>query len=103
MSLIASQNDRKLQIFACCSKNTGDGIRTGAEADAYIRSLKFSGMTALGTAIEERVILPFVVQRAQNHTLSKPVLVSTLPPAVQIIYLSSSWCQSTQLAAFIQV
>ena len=34
-------------------------------------------MTALGTAIEERVILPFVVQRAQNHTLSKPVLVST--------------------------
>ena len=62
---------------AWCSKKTGDGIRTGAEADAYIRSLNFSGMTALGTAIEERVILPFVVQRAQQHTLSKPVLVSS--------------------------
>ena len=34
-------------------------------------------MTALGTAIEERVIKPFVVQPAQQHMLSKPVLVRT--------------------------
>ncbi len=61
---------------ACCSSKTGDGIRSAAEADAYIRSLKFSGMTALGTAIEQRVITPFVVQPAQQHRLSKPVLVS---------------------------
>ena len=57
------------------SSKTGDGIRSAAEADAYIRSLKFSGMTALGTAIEQRVITPFVVQPAQQHLLSKPVLV----------------------------
>ena len=32
-------------------------------------------MTPLGTAIEQRVITPFVVQPAQQLALSKPVLV----------------------------
>ena len=62
----------------CRSPAMGDGIRSAAEAEAYIRSLKFSGMTALGTAIETRVIEPFVVQPAQRHALSKPVLVRAI-------------------------
>jgi hypothetical protein len=57
------------------SPTTGDGIRSAADAEAYIGGLKFSGMTALGTAIEKRVIEPFVVQPAQQHAHSKPVLV----------------------------
>ena len=57
------------------SAKTGDGIRTAAEADAYVGGLNFSGMTPLGTAIEQRVIEPFVVRPAQQLALSKPVLV----------------------------
>ena len=58
-----------------CSPAVGDGIRTAADAEAYVSGLKFSGMTALGSAIEQRVITPFVVQPAQRNALSKPVLV----------------------------
>ena len=82
---MVARHGRPIVSGACCSIKTADGVRTAMEADAYIKSLKFSGATALGTAIEQRVITPFVVQPAQQNRLAKPVLVI--------------WCSASPLPA----
>ena len=64
-----------LRCTACSSK-AGDGIRTAVQAQAYVASLPFSGMTALGTAIERRILEPFLIKPLKQRTLKKPILVS---------------------------
>ncbi|KAI8808120.1 hypothetical protein BJ742DRAFT_291269 [Cladochytrium replicatum] len=53
----------------------GDNLRTPDECDALISSIRFAGMTPLGTALEQRVIRPFVIDRVNSQTMKKPVLV----------------------------
>ena len=63
-------------VCGACSTKAGDGIRTSAQAQEYIASLPFSGTTALGTAIERRILVPFLIKPLQQRTLKKPILVS---------------------------
>ncbi|KAI8808122.1 hypothetical protein BJ742DRAFT_772442 [Cladochytrium replicatum] len=53
----------------------GDNLRTPDECDALISSLRFAGMTPLGTALEQRVLRPFVLDRIASSSLKKPVLI----------------------------
>jgi uncharacterized protein YegL len=56
----------------------GDNVRTAIDAQRFVQSLKFSGMTPLGTQLENRILKPMVFEPIKRRSLQKPVLVVTV-------------------------
>jgi hypothetical protein len=52
----------------------GNGIRDANSAQQLISQVQFNGMTPLGTALESKVIRPFLVSGLQKRDLQKPIL-----------------------------
>ena len=55
-----------------------DGIRSEQQVEQLFTKISFAGVTPLGTQLNEKVLLPLVLQKARSNTLSKPVLVITI-------------------------
>lgn len=53
----------------------GNGIRDSASAAQLISQVQFTGMTPLGTSLNQKVIQPFLMGGIQNRNISKPILV----------------------------
>lgn len=51
------------------------GIRGQAEVEAIMAASRFTGGTPIGRNLEQKVLLPYVVNRAQSSSLDKPLLV----------------------------
>lgn len=60
------------------SQTQGNGIHTAQEANNLINQVNFTGMTPLGSRLEERVIRPFLAAGVQGRNLEKPILVITI-------------------------
>lgn len=60
------------------SRTEGNGIRNAHEANNLIGQVNFTGMTPLGSRLEERVIRPFLASGVQGRNLEKPILVITI-------------------------
>lgn len=71
-------DDDGISIRAMNANVQGDNIRTAMEADRFVQSLRFSGMTPLGTQMENRILKPMVFEPVKRRTLQKPVLVITI-------------------------
>jgi hypothetical protein len=67
-----------INIRAMNHPSVGDNIRTSAAAAQYVAGLKFSGMTPLGTKMDEKILQPFFYQRLQMRAMQKPLLVITI-------------------------
>ncbi|CEL05388.1 hypothetical protein ASPCAL06506 [Aspergillus calidoustus] len=55
-----------------------NGIRSVGEVEQLIASVRFSGMTPLGTGLKNKVLDPLIVGPARANQLQKPVLVITI-------------------------
>ncbi|KAL3161824.1 hypothetical protein ABBQ38_008914 [Trebouxia sp. C0009 RCD-2024] len=60
------------------SQIQGNGIRNAQEANNLIQNVRFTGMTPLGTNLNEKVISPFLASGVQKRNLEKPILVITI-------------------------
>lgn len=60
------------------SQTQGNGIRNAQEASNLVENVRFTGMTPLGTNLNERVIQPFLAAGVQRRNLEKPILVITI-------------------------
>ena len=56
----------------------GDNIRDSAAAANLVARCQFSGMTPLGTQMQERILKPLVEAPIANRSMQKPVLVITI-------------------------
>ena len=60
------------------SQIQGNGIRNAPEANNLIQNVRFTGMTPLGTNLNQKVIQPFLASGVQKRSLDKPILVITI-------------------------
>ncbi|KND02117.1 uncharacterized protein SPPG_02612 [Spizellomyces punctatus DAOM BR117] len=60
------------------SEQQGNNLRSEAEATALIRSIRYMGVTPLGSQLDAKVIQPLVIGPARSNSLQKPVLVITI-------------------------
>ncbi|KAJ8326755.1 hypothetical protein QVD99_005459 [Batrachochytrium dendrobatidis] len=67
-------DDDGVQIRFMNSDVYGEGIRTAEHVQNLVQSIRFSGMTPLGTFFKAKVLDPIVVGPAMSGSLSKPVL-----------------------------
>ncbi|KAH6575661.1 hypothetical protein BASA50_007539 [Batrachochytrium salamandrivorans] len=67
-------DDDGVQVRFMNSDIYGEGIRTAVQVQELVQSVRFSGMTPLGTFFRSKVVDPLVVRPAQAGTLHKPVL-----------------------------
>lgn len=51
------------------------GVRSQDHAINTLSNAKFSGGTPIGSNIENKILVPYVIQAAQNGSLAKPLLV----------------------------
>jgi hypothetical protein len=57
------------------SQVRGDHIRSEQEVLQLIGQINFSGLTPLGTALDQKILQPLLVQPARGQQLRKPLLV----------------------------
>jgi Mg-chelatase subunit ChlD len=64
-----------IQVRFMNSPVQGDNISTEAQAMQLIQQVRFSGLTPLGTSLNQKVLQPLVLQPAAQNRLQKPVVV----------------------------
>lgn len=57
------------------SQYDGNNISSEAQAMQLVSSVKFSGLTPLGTSLDQKVLQPMLLQPARANALRKPLLV----------------------------
>lgn len=60
------------------SRINGDGINSEQAAQNLVSQVKFSGLTPLGTALDQKIIQPMILGPARNNALQKPILVISI-------------------------
>jgi hypothetical protein len=67
-----------IQVRFMNSTLQGNGIRNSQMAKDLVAQVKFSGMTPMGRELQNKILGPLVLQRAQSGQLEKPILVITI-------------------------
>lgn len=57
------------------SSQQGNSVRSKNEAEDLVKSVKFGGVTPIGTNLQNKVIAPLVLDGLRRGTLEKPVLI----------------------------
>jgi len=57
------------------SRVEGNGLKTEQEANNLVSQVRFSGLTPLGTNLNNKVLEPLVLGPARARRLQKPVLI----------------------------
>jgi hypothetical protein len=64
-----------IQVRFLNSQVQGNGIKSEQDALQLLSQVKFSGLTPLGTAMDQKVLQPLILGPARANALQKPVLV----------------------------
>jgi hypothetical protein len=64
-----------IQVRFMNSRVEGNNINSEQAALNLLQQVRFSGLTPLGTALDQKIIQPLVLGPAQSNTLQKPVLI----------------------------
>ncbi|KAJ9094061.1 hypothetical protein QFC21_006162 [Naganishia friedmannii] len=67
--------DLKFNIRFLNSQYDGNNIASEAQAMQLVGSVKFSGLTPLGTSLDQKILQPMLLQPARANALRKPLLV----------------------------
>lgn len=59
-------------------RSDDDGIKSEEQVERLMTRVAFKGLTPMGTALKANVLEPFVLSRAREGRLEKPVLVITI-------------------------
>lgn len=73
-----------IQVRFMNSRVEGNGINSEAAAMQLINQVKFSGLTPLGTALDQKILQPLVLAPARAGRLSKPVLIIAVTDGVPV-------------------
>ncbi|GAA5915247.1 uncharacterized protein JCM6883_002373 [Sporobolomyces salmoneus] len=68
-------DDDGIEVRFMNSRTEGHGLRGEADAMRLISQVKFSGLTPLGTALDQKILQPLLVQPARSNQLRKPLLI----------------------------
>lgn len=60
------------------SRINGDGINSEQAATQLVNQVKFSGLTPLGTQLDQKIIQPMVMGPIRSNALQKPVLIISI-------------------------
>ena len=71
-------DDDGVQVRFLNSAVEGNGIKNEQQVQDLVSRAKFSGLTPVGTRLQEKILDPLVVRPAQAAALRKPVLVITV-------------------------
>lgn len=71
-------DDDGVQIRFLNSQVNGDGIRNEQQVQDLVSRATFSGMTEVGTKLQQKILEPLVLGPARAGQLRKPVLVITI-------------------------
>lgn len=75
-----------IQVRFMNSRVEGNGINSEAAAMQLINQVKFSGLTPLGTALDQKILQPLVLGPARAGRLTKPVLIIAVTDGVPVSY-----------------
>lgn len=77
MSLAAASafDDDGIQVRFLNSRVEGNGLRSEGDALGLVSQIRFSGMTPLGTSLDQKILQPLILGPARAGQLKKPVLV----------------------------
>ncbi|GAA5912339.1 hypothetical protein JCM6882_002565 [Rhodosporidiobolus microsporus] len=64
-----------IQVIFMNNRTVGSHITSEQQASQLLSSINFSGLTPLGTSLDQKIIQPLVVGPARANALRKPVLV----------------------------
>ncbi|BGP20030.1 hypothetical protein JCM10213_000588 [Rhodosporidiobolus nylandii] len=64
-----------INVFFMNSRTVGNGITSEAQANQLVGQIRFSGLTPLGTALDQKILQPLLLGPARSGTLRKPLLV----------------------------
>ncbi|ORX34830.1 hypothetical protein BD324DRAFT_582986 [Kockovaella imperatae] len=71
-------DDDGIQVRFMNNRIEGNNISSEAQALQLVQQVKFSGLTPLGTSMNQKIIQPLVVGPARSNALKKPVLIITI-------------------------
>lgn len=66
------------------SKLEGNNITSESEALGLVSQVRFSGLTPLGTELDNKVLKPLVLAKAKRNALEKPVLIIVVTDGVPV-------------------
>ncbi|GAA5860928.1 hypothetical protein JCM8547_003891 [Rhodosporidiobolus lusitaniae] len=75
-------DDDGIQVRFMNSRVEGNGLKTEHDVMSLISQVKFSGLTPLGTALDQKVLQPLLLAPACANQLQKPVLVIAVTDGV---------------------
>ncbi|GAA6040445.1 hypothetical protein JCM8097_004553 [Rhodosporidiobolus ruineniae] len=75
-------DDDGIEIRFMNNRLEGNGIKSEAQAMQLINQVRFSGLTPLGTALDQKVLQPLVMHAARSGQLNKPVLIIAVTDGV---------------------
>ncbi|BGP35309.1 hypothetical protein JCM10296v2_007144 [Rhodotorula toruloides] len=64
-----------ISVFFLNSPVVGQAVTNEQQAEALVSSVHFTGLTPLGTALNQKILQPLVVQPTYSSALRKPVLI----------------------------
>ncbi|BGP03355.1 hypothetical protein NBRC10513v2_007088 [Rhodotorula toruloides] len=64
-----------ISVYFLNSKTVGNNVTNEQQAQQLLGGIKFSGLTPLGTSLEQKILQPLLVGPARQGTLRKPLLV----------------------------
>ncbi|KAK4049947.1 hypothetical protein OIV83_003771 [Microbotryomycetes sp. JL201] len=71
-----------IQVRFMNSRIEGNNITSEAAATQLVNQVKFSGLTPLGTALDQKVLQPLLLGPARSNMLKKPLLVVAITDGV---------------------
>ncbi|BGP27538.1 von Willebrand factor, type A domain containing protein [Rhodotorula toruloides] len=64
-----------ISVYFLNSKTVGNNVTNEQQAQQLLGGIKFSGLTPLGTSLEQKILQPLLVGPARQGSLRKPLLV----------------------------
>ncbi|GAA5989991.1 hypothetical protein JCM10908_002412 [Rhodotorula pacifica] len=64
-----------ISVFFLNSKTVGNSITSEQQAQQLLSGIRFSGLTPLGTSLDQKILQPLLVGPARQNSLRKPLLV----------------------------
>ncbi|GFZ45456.1 hypothetical protein JCM24511_03182 [Saitozyma sp. JCM 24511] len=71
----SGRGNRADQVRFLNSNVQGNGINSEAAALGLVQQVKFSGLTPLGTSLDQKILQPLLLGPARSNALQKPLLV----------------------------
>jgi hypothetical protein len=71
-------DDNGITVRFMNSSLEGNNMRDESDIEHLVNTVKFKGLTPLGTSLRAKILDPFVVEPARSGQLKKPIIIITI-------------------------